>query len=265
MYSGVYRHVKGYESEDEISEGRKQKGRPAYDSRLHVFLFALPWATTAVLSIACAFLLLNSSVNRASCYKLRDEASKDFAPAKSQIKEEVVVFKGGFRIHDNGTMYVPHPDMIKYVGEPSKEIDENWETLTWGRYFLITEEEAKGAWGDGIEQYWDAKLGGYVAGLDMFHTLHCVNRIRQFLYPEHYPEIVLRNDHEVHRNHCLEQIRQYVMCAGDLSPVPTKYYDGLGRNYVDSDIPHTCRNFGNIQKWMWDRYKASHPNEASPV
>jgi hypothetical protein len=106
----------------------------------------------------------------------------------------------------------------------------------------------------------------------MFHNLHCVvsslwitacfclshveqNRVRQFLYPESYPEIVQRNDHEVHRNHCLEQIRQYVMCAGDLSPVPTKYYTGLGRNYVDSDIPHTCRNFESIQKWMWNRYK----------
>jgi hypothetical protein len=73
-------------------------------------------------------------------------------------------------------MYVPHPESIKYIGKPSPEIDENWEKLTWGtfrlsgliqllifpgRYFLITEEEARGAWGDDIEEYWDEKLGGY--------------------------------------------------------------------------------------------------------
>jgi hypothetical protein len=42
-------------------------------------------------------------------------------------------------IADNGTLYVPNPDKTKYVGEPSKEIDDNWEKLTWG-----TDETTRG-------------------------------------------------------------------------------------------------------------------------
>jgi len=34
-----------------------------------------------------------------------------------------------------------------------------------GRYFLITEEEAKATWGeDDYEAYWSYERGGYVAG-----------------------------------------------------------------------------------------------------
>ena len=44
------------------------------------------------------------------------------------------------------------------------------------------------------------------------------------------------------------------MCAGDMTPIPTKYYKSIDRNYVDSDYPHTCRNFEKLQEWMVDRY-----------
>ncbi|KAF8852308.1 hypothetical protein BDZ45DRAFT_550112, partial [Acephala macrosclerotiorum] len=53
--------------------------------------------------------------------------------------------------------------------------------------------------------------------------------------------------------HCLEQIRQYVMCFGDLTPVLTRYYESVGRNYADSDVLHTCRNFGDLREWMNER------------
>jgi len=46
-----------------------------------------------------------------------------------------------------------------------------------GRYFRITEDEARSTLGDSfedIEQFWSPLKGGYVGGLDMFHTLHCL-------------------------------------------------------------------------------------------
>jgi len=29
-------------------------------------------------------------------------------------------------------MYIPNPDPIKYVGDPSPEIDKNWDIMTRG-------------------------------------------------------------------------------------------------------------------------------------
>jgi hypothetical protein len=55
---------------------------------------------------------------------------------------------------------------------------------------------------------------------------------------------------------CLSQIRQYVMWAGDLTPIPTKYYEALDRNYVDSDMFHTCHNFEQLRDWLTRRYRS---------
>jgi hypothetical protein len=66
------------------------------------------------------------------------------------------------------------------------------------------------------------------------------------------------HDRRIHYNHCLTQIRQYVMCAGDLTPIPSIYFNALGENYVQSDFPpHTCRSFQKIRDWTWDRYNGS--------
>jgi hypothetical protein len=51
-----------------------------------------------------------------------------------------------------------------YVGQPSHEIDSAWEELFWGRYFSISEEEAKDLWGADYRIYHDAVRTGYTGG-----------------------------------------------------------------------------------------------------
>ncbi|KAH8760345.1 hypothetical protein F5883DRAFT_425813, partial [Diaporthe sp. PMI_573] len=167
-------------------------------------------------------------------------------------------FTGAPAIRSNGTVYVPHQDAAQYVGVPSPEIDHAWEQLVGGRYFLITEDEAKATWGAEYKDYWSQARGGYVLGLDVFHTLHCLNQIRQKLHPEYYPHGHGSAETKlIHNGHCIEQIRQYIMCAGDMTALGTRYYPGIDRNYVLSDVAHTCRNFESIRDWTWERYNGS--------
>jgi hypothetical protein len=49
-------------------------------------------------------------------------------------------------------------------GSPSPEIDANWGRLIGDRYFSISEDEAKRAWGDKRHEYVDEWAGGYTAG-----------------------------------------------------------------------------------------------------
>ena len=56
-----------------------------------------------------------------------------------------------------------------------------------------------------------------------------------------------------HHCHCVEQVRQYVMCAADLSPLPAKF----GRNYPDLENVHICRNFEADRDWVWERNNGS--------
>jgi hypothetical protein len=59
---------------------------------------------------------------------------------------------------------VPWPENRRYIGEPGKEVDANWDDLIGDRYFSISEQEAIYAWGDMRREYVDERQGGYTAG-----------------------------------------------------------------------------------------------------
>lgn len=54
--------------------------------------------------------------------------------ARQHIKVEQTRFTGSPSFHENGTMWIPHPEPKLYVGDPEihPEIDKNWDDLTWG-------------------------------------------------------------------------------------------------------------------------------------
>ncbi|TDZ14575.1 Cyclochlorotine biosynthesis protein O [Colletotrichum orbiculare MAFF 240422] len=190
----------------------------------------------------------------------------DFGPAKRHIQLEQRKFYGPVVIDDDGGMYMANLDPIRYFGDPDKhpDVDGHWKHLIDGRFFRITEQEAQEAWGENYQQYWHHEMEGYVVGLEMFHTLHCLDYIRTTFWPEKYFASAVQGDQKAnnhmkfHRDHCLEALRQYVMCHGDLSPIPSVYYKGLGRNYNNLlDVSHTCRNFDMIRDWQMARYNGS--------
>ncbi|KAL6789650.1 hypothetical protein J3E68DRAFT_429747 [Trichoderma sp. SZMC 28012] len=104
---------------------------------------ALPWILTLVF-MATSF----------AQYELRDKSCQsedysllrptDFKSASSEIELEIVTFTGAPVFMENG------------------------------RYFRITAEEAIEAFGSASDVYWNDKVGGYMAGIDMFHALHCL-------------------------------------------------------------------------------------------
>lgn len=65
------------------------------------------------------------------------------------------------------------PENLDFTSQ-TKETDQNWRDLLEDRFFSISEEEATEAWGEDRHKYIDQKNGGYTAGLDVFHTLHCL-------------------------------------------------------------------------------------------
>ena len=54
--------------------------------------------------------------------------------------------------------------------------------------------------------------------------------------------------------HCLEQLRQTIQCAGDLTPVPIRPYgEGKESSYIGTSQVHTCRNWDTFRKWYTKR------------
>ena len=98
----------------------------------------------------------------------------------------------------------------------------------------------------------------------MFHNLHCINAVRMKLNrdmygdsvgytPKHHhdiPESVVGPGYEnTHLEHCLDRLRQAVMCHGDLTPSPLHVFKGFPVAFGKSS-KHTCRKFEPIREWM---------------
>ena len=81
------------------------------------------------------------------------------------IQLEQVRFKSPVDFEANGHEFlVTQPGDKAYVGNTTKEVDDAWAELLWGRYFSISEKEAISLWGDEHLMYSDPIRSGYTGG-----------------------------------------------------------------------------------------------------
>lgn len=93
--------------------------------------------------------------------------------------------------------------------------------------------------------------GLYMAGLDVHHQLHCLKMVYRALHPEYYH---LPKAHmEEHIEHCLDSIRQFVMCKADISMVTYDWLDNHRRPFPNFNVQHECRRFEAIDAWASER------------
>ncbi|KAH6661423.1 hypothetical protein BKA67DRAFT_493092, partial [Truncatella angustata] len=96
-------------------------------------------------------------------------------------------------------------------------------------------------------------------GLDVFHQVHCINQVRKALYPEYYPpsqsSIPSKTDtnNENLAEHCLDYVRQAVMCNADTTLVTHKWFESAQTFGPNFRTQHTCRNFDALMDWSLAR------------
>ncbi|KAH8171949.1 tat pathway signal sequence [Sarocladium implicatum] len=151
-------------------------------------------------------------------------------------------------------------DQEIYRQAPSPEVDAAWEALGVDyRAGAISYEDGLAS---GLEpsfvQRSEAYGGGFMVNVEGMHHLHCLNLVRKSLYFNHgYYEALGTNEFlnngtmlEHHITHCLDTVRQVLMCNVDTGV--------LGQRWVDKDKPygfpdfqttHTCKNYEDVRKW----------------
>ncbi|KAE9982320.1 hypothetical protein EG328_010980 [Venturia inaequalis] len=104
--------------------------------------------------------------------------------------------------------------------------------------------------------------GESVFQVDMFHQLHCLERIRSDLLSAKWlyqlnPNRTDQDPSSKHTLHCVDYLRQAVMCNGDLTLVST----GVDLEF-DHSPPRKCRDFGAVGAWvkqrMWEYERWTH-------
>jgi hypothetical protein len=107
-----------------------------------------------------------------------------------------------------------------YIGAPSERIDSAWTQLFSTMALRVSTSELS----KHNQQSVALPNGGHLAWLGVYHELHCVKVLRQANYREHYhPNLTSEalRDLQVHADHCVDLLRESIMCRGDTESLTT--------------------------------------------
>ncbi|KAK6860653.1 hypothetical protein PG995_004289 [Apiospora arundinis] len=145
------------------------------------------------------------------------------------------------------------------MGEPGHALDEAWENLykfgandlsTDHRHLVKDVQETSGH-------------RGYIVTLNVFHQLHCLNGLRKLGRPEYYKRPGHRDeagfmDFYEHVDHCVEALRQDIMCQADLTPRYWFLDEAKDKFVSNGSLVQSCRDFTAIREWAERHLSQAH-------
>jgi len=96
---------------------------------------------------------------------------------------------------------------------------------------------------------------GYMGTLNVWHELHCVKRLYQYTFVDHYfPNMTKAEwNYNLHHNlHCLDILRQGVQCRVDVSPLTFRWGEAQVIPIANFSSPHSCANWDTFMDWSKD-------------
>ncbi|KAG5958379.1 hypothetical protein E4U57_001343 [Claviceps arundinis] len=101
---------------------------------------------------------------------------------------------------------------------------------------------------------WGLGDDAYVAALDVFHNLHCLNSLRKAAYATYYNRTLAdatKEDSmpEIHLNHCLTADDDQTGKSNNLNLVTRHWIEGLEYPFPDFSIQAHCINFEKLTEW----------------
>jgi len=162
----------------------------------------------------------------------------------------------------NGTLGYPS----EFTGDPSPEVDAAWDKWGYVKYASIPEDEFLKLPG-AKEHFQDAARltpeygGGYIGFLEFSHHMHCLNMLRQGIHQDYYnnpdkPEQMapVFTDRpftvKIHLQHCIEILRQNIMCNADVGIIPHQWITATPDPYANFNTFHKCRDIGSVERWI---------------
>ncbi|KAH8892313.1 hypothetical protein GQ53DRAFT_647428, partial [Thozetella sp. PMI_491] len=102
------------------------------------------------------------------------------------------------------------------------------------------------------DEIWGLGDDAYVAVLDVFHQLHCLNTLRQIAYGDKYPEISHDPDRPLwkfHVDHCVDILMQQLQCSGNLNLITYHWVETQIWPIPLFSVDKQCIDFNAITRW----------------
>ncbi|KAK7020928.1 hypothetical protein R3P38DRAFT_3548294 [Favolaschia claudopus] len=163
-------------------------------------------------------------------------------------------------------LYTPvHGILEEVIQDPSPAVDQAWDDLQ--KYSVLRLPRSEAMKFPNRTSPIAGDPGYYMAELEVYHQLHCLvpqNQIRQALHPNHYPNWGMHTIHGVssrqfYIDHCVERIRQGIMCNVDTSVLVWEWNPTVNETRVRLRVPHQCKNFTKIHEWTRENLLTSFP------
>ncbi|WPB01030.1 uncharacterized protein RHO25_005650 [Cercospora beticola] len=150
-----------------------------------------------------------------------------------------------------------------YTQHPSEgDVDARWDALgvDSGHFLVPVSEGDKYGFDKSRHVIMPEEVVGqesYIVSLDVMHHLHCLDTLRIALwynrewYLENTNEHASHAVHVAHTNHCLDALRERIMCLSDVTFIPSIWIDREGWILPDFEREHKCHNFDAVRDWAY--------------
>ncbi|KAH9894521.1 hypothetical protein F4778DRAFT_794563 [Xylariomycetidae sp. FL2044] len=211
--------IEDAETSSFLTPTRARGRRRPLTSNVTVKLTILAWISSFLfLTTALYWRIYPSSAHEPTDLECTRKLHAD-SPLFEAIEYEDVQFDNGFW------------DANPYKGKPDPELEARWLALWDFGTFDVPRNRLPLLNKSDDEPWVVSEKGGLMAGLEVFHTLHCLDMIRQHTY---------RDVYDYSDNLSFQDSPEFVRIVTDKTP--------LGIT-PDFDTQHRCPNFGKIQKW----------------
>ncbi|KAI0897595.1 hypothetical protein F4806DRAFT_407258 [Annulohypoxylon nitens] len=134
-----------------------------------------------------------------------------------------------------------------YAGPPSEDIDQAWAELLDHVNIRASDRELVSSNQTSVKL---PGLHGSLVWMDVSHQLHCVKYLRQWIYRDHYhPEVDIEEIPHwlLHIDHCLDLIRQALMCRADTSLMTFRWEADRREPMLKLESPeHVCVDWKDL-------------------
>ncbi|KAJ6036381.1 hypothetical protein N7540_000660 [Penicillium herquei] len=158
-----------------------------------------------------------------------------------------------------------------YAGKPRPELEAAWHDMFRHTNIRVRKED--------LDFYNVTSLpmtslhgneGYYVGQMGLFHELHCLKRIRHYIYRSHYLTNYTDDqliEEEAHIDHCVELMRETILCRGDPTLSAFRWINPSHEEdpslTVDAPGYHTCINWEKLR--LWNDEQAVDPFESGAL
>ncbi|KAK4447006.1 hypothetical protein QBC34DRAFT_427803 [Podospora aff. communis PSN243] len=149
---------------------------------------------------------------------------------------------------------------------PSPEVDAAWDRISAEDMQIITvsAEDVRRSGKDPslsikAPESWGLGSDAYIAQVEVFHQIHCLNELRNEMYPDYYHISHPTELHLAHRAHCIHMLLQALMCNADVGIIThnwvhdERYSEPKTRAFPDFGVHKMCRNFDAVMGWLREK------------